>query len=262
MIIYKITNLKNNKIYIGQTVHSIESRWKGHLSKNSCCRFLKNAIIKHGAENFKIEEIDGANNHDELNYKEWLWIHKLDSMVPNGYNLISGGNSRIPSIETRIKRSNSMKGKNTYKRSLEQIEKLRNYQLGRKHSQETVDKRKIKVEVKIVDCSTGTIYESIKKAADLLGLNPPNISANLAKKSAFCGNCVFKYENEWDGILIPKIIQDGARTPQPVIHVNTGKIYKNVKEAALDTGFNCGSVRQSVSGKKAFKNHTFQYINL
>ena len=28
--IYKITNLKNNKVYIGKTVISIESRWRGH----------------------------------------------------------------------------------------------------------------------------------------------------------------------------------------------------------------------------------------
>lgn len=262
MIIYKITNLIDGKVYIGQTIYSIESRWKGHLNKKSCCRFLKNAILKHGKDNFKIEEIDGANSHDELNYKEWLWIHKCNSMVPNGYNLISGGNSRIPSMETRIKRSNSMKGKNIYNRSLEQIDKLRKYQLGRKHTKEVIDKRIASIEKKIVDCSTGIVYGSIKKAADLLGLNPSNISANLAKKSAFCGNRIFKYENNWDGVLIPKIVQEGNRTPQPVIHINTGKVYKNVKEASLDTGLNCGSVRQSASGKKAFKNHTFKYINL
>lgn len=31
--IYKITNLVNNKIYIGQTITGINSRWKGHLYK-------------------------------------------------------------------------------------------------------------------------------------------------------------------------------------------------------------------------------------
>jgi group I intron endonuclease len=262
MVIYKITNLINNKIYIGQTVCSIESRWKNHLSKNSCCRFLKNAIVKYWADNFKIEEIDGANSRDELNYKEWLWIYKLNSMVPNGYNLISGGKSRIPSMETRIKRSNSMKGKNTYRRNPEQAKLLREYQLGKKHSQETIDKRRVKLEVKIVECSTGIVYESIRKAANALGLNPANISANLAQKTAFCGGRIFKYEKNWDGVLVPEIKQEDFKKSKPVIHVNTGKIYKNTKEASLDTGLNHGSIRQSVSGKKAFKTHIFQYTNL
>lgn len=30
MYIYKITNLLNDKIYIGQTITSVEQRWKRH----------------------------------------------------------------------------------------------------------------------------------------------------------------------------------------------------------------------------------------
>jgi group I intron endonuclease len=48
----------------------------------------------HGIENFTFEEIDGANNQDELNYREWLWIKKLDCIYPNGYNLREGGGSK------------------------------------------------------------------------------------------------------------------------------------------------------------------------
>jgi hypothetical protein len=31
MIIYKITNTLNNKSYIGQSINSLEDRWKQHL---------------------------------------------------------------------------------------------------------------------------------------------------------------------------------------------------------------------------------------
>ena len=103
MIIYKITNLINGKIYVGQTTVELEKRWKQHLKKNKKCIGVKNAILKHGAENFKIEEIDGANNLTELNYKEWLWVYKLNSLSPNGYNLKEGGGNRKLSEETKNK---------------------------------------------------------------------------------------------------------------------------------------------------------------
>ena len=32
MIIYKITNKQNGKMYIGQTINSLENRWKRHQS--------------------------------------------------------------------------------------------------------------------------------------------------------------------------------------------------------------------------------------
>ena len=34
MIVYLITNKITNKRYVGQTIHSLEARWKSHL-KNS-----------------------------------------------------------------------------------------------------------------------------------------------------------------------------------------------------------------------------------
>lgn len=60
--IYKITNLINGKIYIGQTTCSIEDRWKEHLhsAKKSVSenRPLYRAINKYGKENFSIEKIE------------------------------------------------------------------------------------------------------------------------------------------------------------------------------------------------------------
>ncbi len=61
MIIYKITNLVNNKIYIGQTIKTAEERLKQHIyaaTKHITNTHLSYAIRKYGQDNFKIEIID------------------------------------------------------------------------------------------------------------------------------------------------------------------------------------------------------------
>jgi group I intron endonuclease len=114
MIIYKITNTINNKIYIGQTIQSLEKRWKRHtwlstLNRNAMA--ITNALRKYGVENFKIEIIYTATNIDELNEKEIEFINEYNSLSPNGYNLTSGGKNSPKSEEIKMKISLSTKGK-------------------------------------------------------------------------------------------------------------------------------------------------------
>lgn len=110
MIIYKITNKVNGKIYIGQTIQSLEKRWFDHCRKNSCCRLLRNAIQKYGRDNFTIQQIDHAHSRCELDNKEIFWIEFYDCMTPNGYNLLSGGLHHEISEETRKKMSEAQRG--------------------------------------------------------------------------------------------------------------------------------------------------------
>ncbi len=108
MIIYKITNKLDGKVYIGQTIRKLSRRWEEHKRDNDCIA-LHNAIKKYGENNFKIEEIDGANSLSELNYLEQHYIHIYNSLRPGGYNLISGGGSKGISEETRQKMSAAAK---------------------------------------------------------------------------------------------------------------------------------------------------------
>ena len=88
MWIYKITNIQNNKVYIGQTIRPIEQRFKRHLSdalNNILDTHFARAIRKYGKENFIIEQIDEAQTQDELNQKEQYWIKYYNS-VNEGYN--------------------------------------------------------------------------------------------------------------------------------------------------------------------------------
>ena len=88
MWIYKITNIQNNKVYIGQTIRPIEQRFKRHLNdalNNILDTHFARAIRKYGKENFTIEEIDTAQTQEELNQKEQYWIRYYNS-VKEGYN--------------------------------------------------------------------------------------------------------------------------------------------------------------------------------
>ena len=88
MWIYKITNIQNNKIYIGQSIRPIEDRFHRHINdalNNVLDTHFARAIRKYGKENFIIEEIDSASSQEELTFKEQYWIQYYNS-VQDGYN--------------------------------------------------------------------------------------------------------------------------------------------------------------------------------
>ena len=69
MQIYKITNLINNKIYIGKDTTSDSKYFGSGL-------LIKRAYQKYSKENFTKEVIDETDNYDELSKKEIYWISK------------------------------------------------------------------------------------------------------------------------------------------------------------------------------------------
>lgn len=93
MIIYKITNSINNKCYIGITTRTFKERYPGKTwwSGRGMNKLLKKSIIKNGIDFFKIEVLEHASSKDELIFLEKYYIRQYDSMIPNGYNLTTGG---------------------------------------------------------------------------------------------------------------------------------------------------------------------------
>ena len=94
--IYKITNLKNNKGYIGQST-DIKTRWKNHKLelKNNAHRnsHLQNAFNKYGEEAFEFRILE-ETTEENLDDAEEYWINYFNSTNPEkGYNLRYGGNS-------------------------------------------------------------------------------------------------------------------------------------------------------------------------
>ncbi len=92
--IYKITNTKSGKCYVGETIKSNpEDRWRGHIqviNRNGGCPALKDAIKKYGVDSFKFEVLIICFDEDRFKYEK-EYIKKYNSQVPNGYNILPGG---------------------------------------------------------------------------------------------------------------------------------------------------------------------------
>ena len=95
MGIYTITNIINNKKYVGLSFN-IEERWQQHIKyafKESNDRYhnnrIYNALRKYGIDNFKFEIIEECKK-EKLKEREIYWIDYYDA-YNNGYNLTIGG---------------------------------------------------------------------------------------------------------------------------------------------------------------------------
>lgn len=106
MIIYKLTNMVNNKIYIGLTTNTLEQRLSQHHyeSRHGVNRPLYYAMRKYGENAFKAEIIDTANSLTELKEKEQYWIKFYNSYGANGqgYNATIGGDVRTHPPESYL----------------------------------------------------------------------------------------------------------------------------------------------------------------
>lgn len=94
--IYKITNKKNGKIYIGKTLSTIEKRWRRHcldyIKKHYEKRPLYSAMNKYGIDCFTIEEVEECSENI-LSEREKYWIEYYGSFK-NGYNATVGGDGK------------------------------------------------------------------------------------------------------------------------------------------------------------------------
>lgn len=185
MIIYKITNKINGKIYIGQTVQKLSRRWKDHRTKNKSA--ISKAINKYGVDNFEISVICKCDSIEQMNYREEKYIKLFKTRFPEGYNIGFGGGNKRTSNETKTKLSKinknttppSRKGCKLSKTHKEQISKKLK---GRKRSDITIKKFKNTIKNtgtsnKRVKClNNNKTYQSMSEAASELKLTPLGVS--------------------------------------------------------------------------------------
>lgn len=97
--IYCITNLLNNKRYIGKTTKNPEERFKEHCvdSQKKRCekRPLYDAMNKYGIENFRLDVLESGISQDVLSQREIFWIKELQTFGSGGYNATCGGDGKI-----------------------------------------------------------------------------------------------------------------------------------------------------------------------
>ena len=202
-IIYKIENIVNNKVYIGQTSNprgfngrydykgtGIERVFGYMLNKSSKNRknynqHLFRSIEKYGIESFVVDEvIDVANTQEELDEKERYYIEKFDS-YKNGYNKSFGGDSMKGAEQPRGKLSAQSK-------SVCQISK---------------DGELIK------------IWDCIIDAANELGIQNSHIGSVCRNQRKSAGGFVWVYEKDYDTNKDYKTIprkKDMGRGTKPV----------------------------------------------
>lgn len=143
--LYKITNIIDGKLYIGQTVDP-NNRWKKHRFnakqvrvKKGTTMYIHNAMAKHGLDNFIFEVIGCCRSQDDANYTEAELIKQYDSLWSGyGYNVAAGGQSSPKSEETKKKLSEYWKQWYLDHPEQKQIiaERQRKFMTGRKASDE------------------------------------------------------------------------------------------------------------------------------
>lgn len=185
MWIYKITNIQNNKVYIGQTIRPVEQRFKRHITdamNNILDTHFARAIRQYGPTNFSYLIIDTAQTQEELNQKEQYWIKYYNS-VKEGYN-------ETDAIEKC--------GGNTYqsktKEEMEVIkEKIRQTKIGSKNPMARKIKR-INIETNEVE-----IFDTVISCAKACGIKNGKTSIatrlNGQIKSPY-KKWIFEYYNE------------------------------------------------------------------
>lgn len=204
MYVYKITNTITGDFYIGQTIKSLQERFKEHVRKTNIkpdkknyngCPKLYNSIRKYGKQNFKIEKIDTANDLNDLNKKEQFWIKELKA-IEKGLNLCSGGHFGMLSEESKKKISKAKKGnkarlgmKNSYKNR--KLHSIRMSGSNNPFYNKPALNRK-----KILCNENGKVYNSIKEASDELGFLRGNMSKHLKGIRSCVNGYTFKQITE------------------------------------------------------------------
>ncbi|HOE39705.1 MAG TPA: GIY-YIG nuclease family protein [Bacteroidales bacterium] len=103
--IYIIKNDINNKVYVGQS-NNVNQRFREHCKPSSA--YVENdlvakAIQKYGKSHFWVEVLE--EKVENYNEREQYWINKNNSIRPNGYNIMTGGED--PPIFSGVNHSES-----------------------------------------------------------------------------------------------------------------------------------------------------------
>jgi group I intron endonuclease len=213
--IYKITNLINQKIYIGKT-NNIKKRWNSHkaaaIAKNKKdFSILHKALLKYGFENFKIESLFEYDSEIEALEQEMFLIATLDSRNREiGYNISAGGDGYSGfKYSEEYKKTMNQEKKITYlgegnpfygqhhsdqtKKKLSDLakERLNNPFYGKTHSPQSIQKMKENHHAKSKYFSE-TEAEEIRYKRNILKMKYKELSLEYGVSIATLKNIVFQ----------------------------------------------------------------------
>lgn len=258
--IYKITNLINNKVYIGSSALDYKARFRQHryLLKNNkhFNTHLQAAYNKYGEENFKFSIVEYCDV-DVLYEKENYYIKEYKSTdITFGYNkgfAIIGTLGYKMSPEAKSKMSAAKKGTTMHintKKAIIEANKKRVYKSGHKQSKETVEKRIsfFRKPVLQYDLNGNFIqkFNSVKEAASTVNIkNPTCISS-----------CILGKRNKSGGFIWRKAESD--LIPLKIKHTKVKSLKKEIYQ--YDLNFNLISKFESIKELAKFLNKSATYI--
>ena len=228
--IYLITNTINNHKYIGQTIsYDINKRWNNYkkLNKNSIGYYFYNALIKYKLENFKFQIICICFDNDCNKFEEY-YINYYNTIVPNGYNLRSGGLNSKQHPETIEKRRISNLGK---KRTEDKIYRSeRHHMFGKTIS----DEQKLKLSISFT-------------------LERKNIQSKIMKER-WKNKLIIKETINYSGLILgyEKIKK---KVEQYSIDLVLIKSYESIQEAAIQNGYCRSTIGKCCNNSPHYKTH-------
>jgi group I intron endonuclease len=183
MLVYRITNTINGKVYIGKTMKSLAARWTEHLKsvRAGSDFYFHKAVRKYSSEAFKTDILYEASTVEALNAMETFFIVLHQSHKPeNGYNLTLGGDG-VSGLTHTERTKEMLRSLWTTERRQELQERNRSVEQRRKVSQSKLGRTRSEKECKsISDGHRGQIpwnkgmTLSDSQKVNMFGHTPPN----------------------------------------------------------------------------------------
>lgn len=210
--LYKITNLINGKVYIGQSVHP-DKRWWEHRNKakkNFDNYPIHLAISKYGEENFSFEILEWSEDYDN---REKELIQEYNSISPNGYNVAMGGSSIL------------LKGEN-HPRNTVTNEIL--YQVIKELKDNNITDRQIAKKYNLTDKIIADINHGYSHKLDDISypIREKRGKQKLTKEQVTEIKILLKTTS----LSYTQIANQFGVTKSNIYHINTGKTFQNPEE--------------------------------
>lgn len=270
--IYKIENMLNHHVYIGQSTN-IKERWQEHQRNGIAGEDANNkvwynypiyrAIRKYGLDNFEFTVLE-ETSLEQLNERERYWINYYDS-YNNGYNATTGGDghSQVTELQKEqiIQMWNKLYLMNDISTQL-QIDKhtiisiLKQYEPS--YSVEEARRRGSiasgKAHYKSIDCYDIynhylRTYNSISEAAKHLNIREIGIIKCCKHQSPYYMNYRFAYHKE----LLWEIPLDKHLTSRPIYKIDSSgnkTYYLSYQDAVRQDNISEYSIRKSIKNNQ------------
>lgn len=243
------------KYYVGKTYNEDRKRQKQHKydANHGTQTPFCFAIRKYGWENvletYKVLEVLENKTLQDLNYnlieRENYWIDKLNSLLPNGYNVHYSNHKKIPYIPNKEERYNKVSQK-----------------LKGRNNNPLLSNRIICVE-------TGIIYPSVREAERVNNFPKNTIGGALNGKKRTAHGFNWKYVDKPTPIFDinkarKKPLVEKHSQKIEVVCLETNKQYESINACVRAFGWSKDSkkgVSKSCKQKTKYRNFNFRFSN-